>query len=101
MYHDDDGLTFLCAVSGLVAYIKKGSSKSLLVSTAVAVLLLVSASLMGNPTYRVGTLLALATCLTLSGAMGWRAKMSGKLIPAGIVSALAALMSAGYVATLL
>lgn len=84
-----------------MAYIKKGSTKSLVVSTAVSTLLLVSASLMGHPTYRVGTLLALATCLALSGVMGLRAKESGKIFPAGIVAALSALMSAGYVATLL
>lgn len=55
---------------------------------------------MGHPTLRVGTLLALATCLGLAGAMGYRAKESGKVAPAGLVAVLSALMSVGYVATL-
>lgn len=87
-------------VAGLFAYIRKGSSKSLLISSACSLLLLVSASLMGHPTLRVGTLLALATCLGLAGAMGYRAKESGKVAPAGLVAVLSALMSVGYVATL-
>lgn len=56
---------------------------------------------MGHPTYRVGTLLALATCATLAGVMGYRAKASGKVMPAGMVAALSALMTVGYIATLL
>jgi uncharacterized membrane protein (UPF0136 family) len=91
----------LTAAAGLSAYVRKGSSKSLLISSAVAVLLLVSASLMGHPTYRVGTQLALATCLVLAGAMGYRAKASAKMVPAGVVALLSALMSAGYIATLI
>ena len=55
---------------------------------------------MGNPTYRVGTLLALFTCISLAGLMGVRAKESGKLMPAGLVAALSALMSVGYVVSL-
>ena len=71
-----------------------------MVSSGMAVLLLISASLMGNPTYRVGTLLALATCLTLASVMGLRAKNSGKLMPAGLIAITSAAMSIGYVATL-
>lgn len=83
-----------------MAYFKRGSQTSLLVSSAMAVLLLISASLMGNPTYRIGTFLALATCLTLSSVMGLRAKNSGKLIPAGLVAIASGAMSVGYIATL-
>lgn len=70
-------------------------------SSAVAGLLLVSASLMGHPNYRIGSLLALATCVTLAGLMGYRAKESGKLMPGGVVAGLSLLMSIGYIATLL
>jgi uncharacterized membrane protein (UPF0136 family) len=84
-----------------MACIRRGSTKSLLVSSAVSVLLLVSASLMGHPTYRIGTQLALATCLTLGGGMGYRASKSRKVVPGGLVAALSLLMSAGYIATLL
>ena len=99
------GFTYLFAFSifgsGLVAYARKSSTTSLLVSTGVAVLLLISASLMGNPTYKVGTLLSLATCLSLAGIMGYRAKNSGKLFPAGAVALISSLMSIGYIVTLL
>eukprot|EP00890_Picochlorum_soloecismus_P006409 jgi/Picsp_1/676/NSC_00671-R1_hypothetical protein CHLNCDRAFT_138064 [Chlorella variabilis] len=99
------GFTYLFAFSifgsGLVAYARKSSTTSLLVSTGVAVLLLISASLMGNPTYKVGTLLSLATCLSLAGIMGYRAKNSGKLFPAGAVALISSLMSVGYIVTLL
>ena len=98
------GFTYLFAFaifgSGLVAYVRKSSSTSLLVSTGVAVLLLISASLMG-PTHKVGTLLSLATSLSLAGVMGMRAKNSGKVLPAGAVAGLSCLMSVGYIVTLL
>jgi uncharacterized membrane protein (UPF0136 family) len=98
------GFTYLYALAlfaaGLTAYLKRGSTKSLTFSVAAAALLLVGASLMGHPTSRSGTWLALATCATLAGAMGWRAKESGKFIPAGLVAAVSAVMTAGYVGSL-
>lgn len=57
--------SFFAAVGGLMAYIKKGSEKSILAASAVATLLFISASLMGHPTYRVGTLLALGMYILL------------------------------------
>lgn len=99
------GFTYLFAfailLSGIVAYARKASTTSLLVSTGVAVLLLISASLMGHPTYKIGTLLSLGTCMALSGVMGVRAKTSGKIFPGGVVSMMAGLMSVGYIVTLL
>ncbi len=99
------GFTYLFAfavlVSGILAYARKSSTTSLLVSTGVAVLLLISASLMGHPTYKIGTLLSLGTCMALSGLMGVRAKNSGKLFPSGVVSMMAGVMSVGYIVTLL
>lgn len=47
------------AGGGLMGYIKKGSTTSLVASTAVSLLLFVSASLMGRPDQRIGSLLAL------------------------------------------
>lgn len=82
---------------GLAAYIRKGSSKSLMASSAVSILLLVSASLMGHS---VGTWLALGSCLLLGGVMGWRATRSKTFFPAGLVSVLSLMMSAGYVKTI-
>ena len=68
------GLTILFALllfgGGLAAYVRKGSTKSLLVASAVAVLLLICASLMGHPTSRSGTLLALGERWVL-GWVGW------------------------------
>ena len=84
-----------------MAYFRRGSSTSLMISSAMSVMLLVSASLMGNPSYRVGTFLALSTCMILSSVMGKRAKESGKMVPAGMVAALSGLMCVGYIATLI
>ena len=95
-----DMISTIITGAGLSAYVKKGSSTSLIISSGVALLLLISASLMGNPSSRIGSILALATCIALSGIMGVRAKKSGKLVPAGLVSILSVLMSGGYVATL-
>lgn len=99
------GFTYLFAfailASGIVAYVRKSSTTSLLISTGVAVLLLISASLMGHPTYRIGTLLSLGTCMALSGVMGVRAKNSGKIFPSGVVAMMSGLMSVGYIVTLL
>ena len=99
------GFTYLFAFaifgSGLGAYIRKGSTTSLLVSTGVAVLLLISASLMGHPTYKIGTLLSLATCIALAAIMGLKAKSSGKIFPAGVVAIMSGLMSVGYFVTLM
>lgn len=99
------GFTYLFAfavfVSGVIAYARKASTTSLLVSSGVAVLLIISASLMGHPTYKIGTLLSLGTCMALSGVMGVRAKNSGKILPGGIVSMMAGIMSVGYIVTLL
>ena len=94
--------SLLLAVGGLAAYIRKGSTQSLLVSAAIVALLLVSASLMGHPTNPSGTLLALGTTLTLAGLMGYKAKSSGQLrpSPATVVAVLSALMSMGYVKSL-
>lgn len=99
------GFTYLFAifmfVAGAFAYFKKGSTKSMIVATAAAALLLVAASLMGHPTSMSGTYLALATCIALAGIMGWRAKETGKMMPAGGVAALSALMTIGYVVTMI
>lgn len=98
------GFTYLFGLGiltgGLIAWYKKGSSKSLIVSSGVGVLLFLSASLMGRPGSNIGTLLAFGTCLALCGLMGYRSYTSGKLMPAGIISALSAAMSAGYVRTM-
>ena len=41
-----------------------------------------------------------ATCLVLAAAMGQRANRSGKVLPAGLISILSALMTAGYARSL-
>jgi uncharacterized membrane protein (UPF0136 family) len=90
----------LVVLGGVVAYARKGSTQSLLVSSGVAVLLLIAASLMGHPTMKIGSLLALATCLCLTALMGLKSKNTGKAVPA-IVAALSAAMSVGYILTLI
>ena len=98
------GFTYLFAIfmfiAGIFAYFKRGSTKSLIVSTAAAALLLVAASMMGHPTSQSGALLAMATCASLAGIMGWRAKETGKLVPAGVVAALSAMLTIGYIVTM-
>lgn len=73
------GPTYLFAAAlllgGLMAFIRKGSYKSLLFSGAVALLLVICASVMHR---RVGTLLALGECNRWGGRdevgwVGWRA----------------------------
>ncbi|PSC73575.1 FATTY ACID EXPORT 6 [Micractinium conductrix] len=91
------GPTYLFAAlllaGGLTAFVKKGSQKSLLFSAAATILLLVAAPLMHH---RSGLLLAMSTTLALAGVMGQRANSSGKVMPAGIVAILSALMTCGY-----
>ena len=45
-------------------------------------------------------LLRAATCLVLAAAMGQRANRSGKVLPAGLIAILSALMTAGYARSL-
>lgn len=96
-----------------MGYIKKGSTASLVASTAVSLLLFVSASLMGRPDQRIGSLLALGeggggavvlwvplgmrdapstrpTCLLLPLMIGCAAHITGTCL------ALAALMGKRY-----
>ncbi|KAL6767804.1 hypothetical protein ACKKBF_B36680 [Auxenochlorella protothecoides x Auxenochlorella symbiontica] len=86
---------------GLMGYIKKGSTTSLVASTAVSLLLFVSASLMGRPDQRIGSLLALGTCLALGALMGKRYKDSRKVFPAGVLTVLSSAMAIGHLKTLL
>lgn len=85
---------------GVAAYVRKGSSQSLVVSIGVSVLLLIAASLMGVPTSKVGTILALATAVCLAALMGIKAKNTGKVVPA-VVAVYSAAMACGYMVTLL
>jgi uncharacterized membrane protein (UPF0136 family) len=105
---DDDpmkGFTYAFAlvvfIGGVSAYIRKGSAQSLMVSAGVTVLLLIAASLMGHPTMKIGSLMALSTCVCLAALMGLKSKKTGKLFPAGIVAAMSAAMSVGYLLTLI
>ena len=85
---------------GIAAYIRKGSTQSLVVSSGVAVLLLIAASLMGVPTSKVGTILALATAVGLAAMRGIKAKKTRKMVPA-VVSVYSAAMACGYMVTLM
>ena len=66
------GFTYLFAAllfaGGLAAYIRKGSSQSLLFASAVAILLLISASVMHH---RSGKLLAMGECLGVEWEWEW------------------------------
>jgi uncharacterized membrane protein (UPF0136 family) len=90
----------LVLIGGATAYYRKGSSKSLIASSGITILLFISASLMGKPGSQVGLLLALATCLVLAGLMGHRSYRYGKIMPAGVISIISAAMSIGYIKTL-
>ena len=90
----------IVVVGGVMAYVKKGSTQSLVASSGVAVLLLIAASLMGVPTSKVGTILALATAVGLAAMMGLKAKKTGKVVPV-VVSVYSAAMACGYMVTLM
>ena len=90
----------IVVIGGIMAYIKKGSTQSLVASSGVAVLLLIAASLMGVPTSKVGTILALATAVGLAAMMGVKAKKTRKMVPA-VVSVYSAAMACGYMVTLM
>ena len=90
----------IVVVGGVMAYVKKGSTQSLVASSGVAVLLLIAASLMGVPTSKVGTILALATAVGLAAMMGVKAKKTRKMVPA-VVSVYSAAMACGYMVTLM
>ena len=90
----------IVVVGGIMGYVRKGSTQSLVVSSGVAVLLLIAASLMGVPTSKVGTILALATAVGLAAMMGIKAKKTRKMIPA-VVSVYSAAMACGYMVTLM
>ena len=90
----------IVVAGGIAAYVRKGSTQSLIVSSGVAVLLLIAASLMGVPTSKVGTILALATAICLAALMGIKAKNTRKVVPAA-VTVYSAAMACGYIVTLL
>ena len=90
----------IVVAGGIAAYVRKGSTQSLIVSSGVAVLLLIAASLMGVPTSKVGTILALATAICVAALMGIKAKNTRKVVPAA-VAVYSSAMACGYIVTLL
>jgi len=85
---------------GGYAYKKRGSTDSLKASLSVGGTLLASSWLMGvSPTVGVG--LALVTTSSLAVVMYRRYRASGKLMPAGVLTLVAAAYSIGYLRVLL
>ncbi|PON49430.1 TMEM14 family [Parasponia andersonii] len=89
------GYAALVGVGGLMGYLKSGSQKSLLAGGISASLLYyVHTQLPTNPVF--ASSLGLGLSAALLGVMGTRFKRSGKIFPAGVVSLVSLVMTAGY-----
>lgn len=89
------GYAALVGVGGLMGYMKSGSTKSLVAGgVSAAVLGYVYVALPTNPT--LASAIGLGISAALLGVMGSRYKRSGKVFPAGVVSLMSLVMTAGY-----
>ncbi|XP_026445378.1 protein FATTY ACID EXPORT 2, chloroplastic-like [Papaver somniferum] len=85
----------LVGVGGLMGYLKSGSQKSLTTGGLSALLLFyVYTQLPTNPVF--ASALGMGLSAALLGVMGSRFKNSGKVFPAGVVSVVSLVMTAGY-----
>ncbi|MCL7033178.1 hypothetical protein MKW94_029768 [Papaver nudicaule] len=89
------GYAALVGVGGLMGYLKSGSQKSLAAGGLSAlVLFYVYTQLPTNPIFASSIGFGLSGALL--GVMGSRFKKSGKVFPAGVVSVVSLVMTAGY-----
>ncbi|KAI3980434.1 hypothetical protein MKX01_038606 [Papaver californicum] len=89
------GYAALVGVGGLMGYLKSGSQKSLTAGGLSALLLFyVYTQLPTNPVF--ASALGMGLSAALLGVMGSRFKSSGKVFPAGVVSVVSLVMTAGY-----
>ncbi|KZV26095.1 hypothetical protein F511_06021 [Dorcoceras hygrometricum] len=89
------GYAALVAVGGAMGYIKGGSTKSLISGGLSALVLCTVYSILPtNPV--LASSLGLGLSCSLLVVMGSRFKRSGKIFPAGVVSLVSLVMSAGY-----
>ncbi|KAI3845910.1 hypothetical protein MKX03_007465 [Papaver bracteatum] len=89
------GYAALVGVGGLMGYLKSGSQKSLTAGGLSALLLFyVYTQLPTNPVF--ASALGMGLSAALLGVMGSRFKNSGKVFPAGVVSVVSLVMTAGY-----
>ncbi|KAK8660837.1 hypothetical protein V6N13_051745 [Hibiscus sabdariffa] len=89
------GYAALVGVGGAMGYMKSGSQKSLAAGgLSAAVLYYVYTQLPTNPVF--ASSIGLGISAALLGVMGSRFKRSGKVFPAGVVSLVSLVMTAGY-----
>ncbi|KAK8535340.1 hypothetical protein V6N13_081479 [Hibiscus sabdariffa] len=89
------GYAALVGVGGAMGYMKSGSQKSLAAGgLSAAVLYYVHTQLPTNPVF--ASSIGLGISAALLGVMGSRFKRSGKVFPAGVVSLVSLVMTAGY-----
>ncbi|KAI3736562.1 hypothetical protein L2E82_26418 [Cichorium intybus] len=89
------GYAGLVGLGGLMGYLKSGSLKSLLSGgISAALLFYVYTQLPVNPVF--ASCIGLGLSAALLGVMGMRFKKSGKVFPAGVVSIVSLIMTAGY-----
>lgn len=97
---------FVVVLGGLVGFLRKGSSASLMGGGAAGSLLLLAGYLSlqafkKDTDSSVALLLETVVSMTLTGAMGQRFLASGKIMPAGMVAAISLVMTVFYLYKLL
>jgi len=89
------GYAVLVGIGGLMGYLKSGSQKSLMAGGFSALLLYyVYTQLPSKPVF--ASAIGFGMSVALLGVMGSRFKRTGKVFPAGVVSLVSVVMSAGY-----
>eukprot|EP00775_Hariotina_reticulata_P006642 gene6642-biopygen8448 len=91
----------LLAAGGVMAFVKKGSTKSLTSALGSGVILALSARTMAGPQAKASIAVCLAIAILLSIIMGGRYSRTQKVMPAGVAAGVSLGMSAAYVAALL
>ncbi|KAF6261443.1 transmembrane proteins 14C-domain-containing protein [Scenedesmus sp. NREL 46B-D3] len=90
----------LLAAGGVVAYVKKGSAKSLTSAGGAALILALSARTMAGPQAKGSIAVCLAIALLLSVIMCGRYSRTRKVMPAGMTAGVSLAMSAAYLGSL-
>lgn len=87
------------AVGGAFAFIKKGSTKSLMSAGGSALILALAGRSMVGATAKSSVFVALAVAVLLTVVMAGRFQRTGKVMPAGMMAGSSLAMSIAYLAT--
>jgi uncharacterized membrane protein (UPF0136 family) len=88
------------AAGGVMAYVKKGSTKSLTSAGGAALILALSSRTMLGPQAKGSIAVCLAIALLLSVIMCGRYSRTRKMMPAGVTAGVSLAMSAAYLGCL-